>query len=451
MDRRRFNLGLIQTSAALLTGCTTVAIDLQPTDPLATSLADETPLSAHQPFGLTHVMVTGQSLATGYAGTPALSTTQPYGNLMFDAGARLVPDGTSGDLVAPSGLTLFVPLIETNYQNQSGETICSGFANRTFARLASPTGQDILLMDVNGEGGTLYAGLKRGTNPYANGIAAVTAAKSIYKSTGKPYGVAAVIAIHGEADEAFDNTAYTANLVEWQANYNQDIQAITGQTATIPLQICQMASGWEDSNGAHNIIPQQQVDAAMQNPGRIILACPKYMLPYHPGDVHLTSDGYRWLGEYHSRAYEYLLQGKQWQPLWPIAIAHTSSTQVLVTFNVPAGPLVFDTNSVTEPTSIPGQKYGFEVFNPTGRTPSITTVTLIGSNQVLIQFDTPLVTGARLRYAYSRPTQNGVAGIAGPSGDTAGNRGNLRDSDHSASLYGRALFNWCVTFDMPIN
>src|SRR4051812_37749035 len=39
-----------------------------------------------RPHDINHVLVTGQSLAVGVAGAPALSLSQPFGNLMFNTG-----------------------------------------------------------------------------------------------------------------------------------------------------------------------------------------------------------------------------------------------------------------------------------------------------------------------------------------------------------------------------
>ncbi|MGI4826938.1 MAG: hypothetical protein ACRYFU_01910, partial [Janthinobacterium lividum] len=213
----------------------------------------------------------------------------------------------------------------------------------------------------------------------------------------------------------------------------------------------QLASGWSDSFGVSNDIPQRQLNAAESNPGLIALACPKYMLPYYGGTVHLDGYGYRWLGEYCSRAYETMLLGKQWRPLSPRTIAFTSLLRdaLVVDFWVPSAPLVIDTTLVSEPTGIPGQKYGFEVFDASAQPPAITSITPYGSSgtQLMIQLSGPLEKGARLRYAYSLPNPGGTAGPGPPTG---GCRGNLRDSDASVSLYGNTLYNWCVIFDKEI-
>src|SRR4051794_39194618 len=62
--------------------------------PGATSTLDEPLPPPYVPFDINHVLSTGQSNAVAIKAVPVLSTTQPYGNLMFDSG---VMPGTSCD------------------------------------------------------------------------------------------------------------------------------------------------------------------------------------------------------------------------------------------------------------------------------------------------------------------------------------------------------------------
>ncbi len=450
MNRRRFTVAALASSAGLFSGC-----GQQQSSPAASSTPVSTPNDPQSsgpvlPFGLTHFLVTGQSLACGILGGPILSTSQTLGNLMFNIGPRLVPDALTFTVVNPAtDLASLIPLVEYGIP-VAGETCCSGFANR-LGYIQNASTRTPALMSVNAVGGAAYELIKQGTVPYANGIASVVAGKKLASGGFSSYGVGAVIVVHGETDEAAQNVNYAANLLEWITDYNNDILPITGQTAQIPMIQSQMASGWSDSFGVSNGIPQRQLDAAEANPGVIALACPKYMLSYYGGTVHLDGYGYRWLGEYCARAYETMLGGKQWRPVSPKSIAFTSSTRnaLIVDFWVPTAPLVFDTVLVNEPTGIPGQKYGFEIFDTSAQPPAITSVTPYGSSgtTLLIQLASALGSGARLRYAYSLPNPGGVAGPQPPSG---GCRGNLRDSDPTVSQYGNTLYNWCVTFDKAL-
>lgn len=450
-DRRQFTLAALASTAALAAGCgsqpSALPVVVPPAPAPVPPPASTPPLL---PFALTHFLVTGQSLACGILGGPILSTSQTLGNLMFPTGPRLVAEPLGFAPVNPAtDLTSLVPLVEYGIP-VAGETCCSGFANR-LASIQPASTRRPALMSVNAVGGAAYELIQKGTVPYSNGIVAVQAAKALAAGAYSSFGVGAILVVHGETDEAHQNTAYAADLLQWITDYNNDLRSITGQAQIIPMIQSQMSSGWYDSFGVSNGIPQTQLDAAEANPGLIVLACPKYMLPYYGGTVHLNGYGYRWLGEYCARAYETMLAGGQWRPLSPRAIAFASPARdtIVVDFWVSAGPLVFDTTLVAEPTGIPGQKYGFEVFDTSAQPPAILSVTASGTagTQLTIRLAAPLGTGARLRYAYSLPDPGGVAGPVPPSG---GCRGNLRDSDPTVSQYGNTLYNWCVTFDKAI-
>ena len=56
------------------------------------------PMVEPPPFDWVGILGTGQSLAVGYAGTPVVSTTQPYGNLkLLDAGSDPKYDGVGDE------------------------------------------------------------------------------------------------------------------------------------------------------------------------------------------------------------------------------------------------------------------------------------------------------------------------------------------------------------------
>jgi hypothetical protein len=368
-------------------------------------------------FDIHHVLGTGQSLSVGAAGAPALSTMQPYSNLMFSKG--VIPGGT--------GLDKFAPLVEA-----SVETLSSAFANS----VTKDTSQ-VFLISAHGVGGTAYSGLKKGTTPFANGMAQVKAAKALADLAKKTYVVGAVTNVHGESDHVSGNMMYEANLAQWQFDYETDAKAITGQTSAIPMLHTQMSS-WTKYGQATSVIPQAQLSASQKSGGKIVLVGPKYTSLYVSDGVHLSNIGYRVLGEYYAKAYKRILAGGTWTPLQPRAIKREGST-ITVDFQVPVPPLEFDTTEVTNPGN-----YGFEVIDD-GKPAKILIVSLASTETVKITLAAaPVGKNMRLRYAYT-----GTAGANG--GPKTGPRGNLRDSDSAASAYApMKLFNWCVHFDEPI-
>lgn len=374
---------------------------------------------------LHHLLISGQSLSTG-SGSAVVSVEQPFTNVSFNTGVR----------AGGANLTSFIPLVET-WNGGEGETIASGAAN-----LVSQLEQDrgaahTILASAHGVGGQPYAALKKGTGPYANGLAQVTAGAALAAMSGEAHAVRAVAIIHGESDHLGGNLAYAEDLLAWQSDYEADVQAITGQSLPVPMFLCQMSS-WTMYGSSVSRIPGEQLAAARARPDRIYVVGPKYMLPYVDG-VHLTGEGSRWLGEYYAKAYRtVLIDGLPWRPLAPRSITRAGAV-VTVEFDVPVPPLVLDEVLVTNPGN-----YGFEFTDTSGAPPAIAAVALVGPTTVQLTLAAEPVGGnQRVRYAAT-----GTPGVWG--GPTTGARGNLRDSDATVSRHGYGLQNWAVHFDEPV-
>lgn len=210
---------------------TLLFVDAGPTDGVLDVAAVDQPVDTRPPFPfleLNHLLCTGQSLSVGSQGKPTLSTTQPFANQMFSTGV----------LAGGTNLIALAPLVEG-----AVETMSSGLANlvtqlardEVFKGRAPPQDSHDLLVSCHGVGGWAYAKLKKGTVPYQNGMAQVTAAKAIALAAGQSYGVRGVTVIHGESDHVAGNKLYAENLAEWQADYEADVTAITGQTLPVPM------------------------------------------------------------------------------------------------------------------------------------------------------------------------------------------------------------------------
>ncbi len=383
---------------------------------------------------INHVLGTGQSLSVGALGTPVLSTMQAYDNTMFVTG--VISGGT--------GLTSFVPLLESGV-----ETMSSAFANHVtkLAREVVLVGQPVgktshdLLVSGHGIGGQPYAALKKGgtLTAYANGMAQLKAAHDLAMAANKSYVVRAVTNVHGESDSQDGNANYLANLLQWQADYEADVKAVTGQAEPVPMLHTQFSS-WTRLAGfpTTSIIPPQQLASHVNAPGKLVLVGAKYHLPYVADGVHLTNEGYRHMGEDYAKVYRrVVLEGKPWEPVRPSSVTRAGAV-VTVKMHVPAPPLVMDTTLVTDPG-----KNGFEWADDGPATPTIASVAITGPDTVVVTLSAaPTGANPRLRYAFT-----GVSGaLAGP---TTGARGNLRDSDATPSPEGYKLYNWCVHFETP--
>ncbi|AKU97734.1 Endo-1,4-beta-xylanase Z precursor [Labilithrix luteola] len=376
-----------------------------------------------------HVLATGQSLSVGANGYPALTTAQPYDNIMFAPG--VIPGG--------EGLHKFSPLVERGL-----ETMSSSFANlvgkmaREELHAASNLDPHDLLVSAHGVSGVGYWALKRGTKPYTIGLAQVKAGRDIAKAQGRPYVVRAITNVHGESDHVRQNLRYESDLLTWQADYERDVRAITGQREPVPMFETQMSS-FTRYGAATSPIPGAQLAAHVHAPGKLILVGPKYHLPYASDGIHLTNEGYRHMGEDYAKAYRrVVLEGRTWEPVRPQRIARSGAT-IVVTFYVPSPPLVLDTARVSDPGN-----YGFEYEEAGPHAPTIRNVAVTGPDTVSVTLSAPSTDkSARLRYAF---TGNAHA----KAGPRTGPRGNLRDSDTTPSRSNNELFNWCVHFDEPV-
>lgn len=389
-----------------------------------------TPSNTPDPNALRHILSTGQSLSVGSNGAPALTTVQPYNNRMLASG--------NGSLI---------PLVEPcPGGTASAETMGSAMANH----LRSLTGSEYRgIVTMHGVGSTAYSGLKKGTTPYTNGQNQQGAAFNLAQEENRAYLVQAVTTVHGENDEADHVSAadYAGFLEEWQADYETDAKALTGQTGVVPLFTCQMSS-WMRYYSKQPTTALGQLKAARENPTKIFLVTPKYIFDY-ADFVHIRNHGYRRLGEYYGKVMKKVLVDRQpWLPLSPIGITRNGRT-ITARFHVPVPPLKFDTAAVLETPD-----FGFE-YHDSASSARIRSVRITGPDTVTIELDqVPTGTGGTLAYAF---TGNPYT-PAGRYNSTAA-RGNLRDSDATPSpsfdanipvSMGGTLPNWCVTFNDPI-
>ena len=370
------------------------------------------------------ILSTGQSLSVGVASTPALTTTQPYSNLMLSGGNGGTGSGGS-----------FIPLVEA-----SVETISSSMANTI---TANDTGNDFdVAVGLHGVSGYIYSQLKKGTSPYNTGMTQVTNAKSAALGLSRVLRVIGVTTIHGETDNynGVSGATYQGYLEEWQNDYNTDVKAITGQSSNIPLFLDQMSSFMSSyANDATSEIPIYQYLASLDNPGEIILVAPKYFFNYSDRH-HLTGASSRWLGEYYGKVIKKVtIDHETWRPLSPTSVVRSGNI-IYADFHVPSGVLAFDTTLVSARTN-----YGFEYYDTTASA-SISSVEILDSDTVKITLSgVPSGSNQRLRYAYT-----GVPGTNTGAQNAGSAAGNLRDTDSYPSLYGNTLYNWAVHFDEPI-
>lgn len=419
------------------------------------------PATPYERFDINHVLSTGQSNSVANEARPPLTLTQPYANVKFDSGVIPGRECDGDGCKSYARPTAFVPLVEgDSFFDYAVETMSSALANEA-SKLA--TDAHDILVSVHGRSGNTYACLRKGgceggiaagyMAPFTEGMMEVSDAMALAKAAGKSYVVRAVTAIHGESDHyAYANdleqfpmpstsgqgttASYGDALVEWQADYETGVKAITGQKTPVPMLLLQM-SNWNDV--PHSRIPAWMLEAHVKTAGKVVLVAPGYPIGYSADCLHFTNHGQRRIGEYFGKAYaRIVLAGKKWEPLRPIRV--TLAGKVLTAkFVVPKPPLVLDAVQVTDPGN-----FGFEFFDGSGAPPAVASVAIAGPDTVSITLASePTGANKRLRYAYTATPETCPGPEYGP-------RGNLRDSDDTPSVGGHDLENWSVHFDEPV-
>jgi|GEM_PF-3705130 len=383
-----------------------------------------------------HILSSGQSLSFAGIGG-AVSTSQPYENLM------LSPDvfGTAGPLK---------PLVE-NYSNSGFETPASGMADSLYAydSLKRP-----VVVGLHGQGGTIYTGLKKGTVPYNNGIAQAAAVKTLIEARGGVYKPIGITIVHGESDAGQGYAGmYESYLKEWQNDYQTDINAIAGSSATLPMFINQMNQLYVAADGG-NKLAVAQLNAHKNNPGKIIMVGPKYQYGYCKNvdsandHLHLTNKETKHVGEMLAKVInKVVFEGKTWDPLMPTKVERNGNI-ITISYAIPYGQLAIDITNVAKRPN-----YGFEFHQTGGTVTTISSVALVNNNtQVQLTLNrVPDGTNQRVRYAWTCWDKVSYCGNAADDGYFGGN---IRDTDSNVSPEVGStripLYDWSVTFDEPV-
>jgi hypothetical protein len=395
-------------------------------------IVDNGPLSStYVDRHINQILSTGQSNSVASGARPsttlphntvAITSTQPFTNLMFDTGVMTSFSCNgggcpAGNYAAPSG---FLPLVEGDsffggtyvvetassaMANLISELALGKFEFGSAARPTYPTKHDVLV-SLHGRSGNKYVCLRKTaqTDPskqpppsdcslanlaaFDEGMKQAKAGHDLAVAQGKTHAVRAVTAIHGESDHngslgdfpmrGSDGVAgkiknYADALVEWQEDYESGVKAITGQAEPVPLFVMGL-SGWtgpqvyvgEPEAPRYSPLAAQQHDAHVRAPGKVILVGPGYFIDQGtkggndttPECLHQSIVGERQIGEYFAKAYAKVVFKGE---AWePVRPKSVTRNGVTVTveYLVPVPPLKLDTLLVTAP-----DKDGFAAEN----------------------------------------------------------------------------------------
>ena len=388
-----------------------------------------------------HVITYGQSLSTGEAALPPLSTVPVPGSLMFNGGVRtsyVVQDRASI-------YARLVPLVESA-DGHLGETPTAGALQMIHELRRAEDGASSAQRSVRylgsapGFGGLTLAQLNADTLPFLVLAENVLYGAARARELGSSYRVGAIHWAQGESDEVVGTTreAYVAGMKVLKRRVDLHAAQLSGNPAPVPI-IQHQVSSHVATGSRHPRIALAQMELADTVDG-FYVATPSYMMDFVDG-LHLTAASSKWLGAYFGLVYKrVVIDRKDWKPLSPLRVTAKGSV-VRATFRVPHPPLVLDTERVVDPGD-----HGFSLVSAKGNTIGIRSVRLSSPDTVTIASIRGIPPGARLRY--------GFKGTAA-SGSRAGPRGNLRDSQGDTLVFDpdgirKRMDNWCVIFEAAV-
>ncbi len=373
---------------------------------------------------LLHILATGQSNMIGGGATPIFTTGPISGGLMFNGGMK---PGS-----APENLASLIPLEESVFVPFGGETGVSALVNWLRDNVS---GNRLFLISNVGVGGAPYADIKKGTQPYADHIAQISAAKAIADANGMSYRVLCAMAIHGEADEGFSTPDYGSDVQEWQDDYEIDAKEITGQSESIPMFFCAQAATAPFSHNAANLNNSSSIAllrAHLAAPTKVIFVSPETFLDFYSGP-HFTAFSHAWLGVRFAQAIKTVcFDAGSVSPIYPTGAAIVGDT-IVIDFHVPVPPIRLEYRFGAHTDSA-----GF-LFKSSDGILIPTSVQVTGPSQLTLFFDeTPGGTGRQVCFA----TGNVPGALYLPKVELGSNVADSRDLAGDSGPYGLPMCNF---------
>ncbi len=436
------------------------------------------PPLARPVFGINHVIAYGQSLASGWEGWPALSTTPLHDSLMLGRSVR--PRDENRPTWLPVGEATFRPLAATVQERETGallspaqaaglpsgtlalgETVLESAVNHWRGRMLAESpaaAEHPLLASTCGVGGQGLAALSKGAQPelFHRLRECATLARQAAVRDGRSYGIVALLFLQGERDapgldgNGGDRGGYRALLRRWRDDVMNDVvHGIAGQAEPPALFLYQTGGPYAQDDHA---VAMAQLDVALSDPGCFMVG-PAYPVPDKAG--HLDANGYRWLGAQFGKVMHRVLnRGEAWKPLHPLAVRREGQV-VRLHFHVPVPPLAWG-KPFRQRVQVAPRDGGFTLVDAAGEVP-IAAVALEGPDTVAITM--ARAPGPELRVRYADHSRHGGLGALHDSDPTRAEEtyeyDPLAGHDAAADLpewHGRRLplANWCVAFNVPV-
>lgn len=384
------------------------------------------------------VMGIGQSLIDGGVNSnpQAFLTAPPSAEvLMWQQG--VIPAGPGqATALTPAGFTSLVPA----YEQIAAPPFAANFGETGLVALAwalnGPSGRaggSTYHVASFGKGNTAYSGIKKGTQPYANAMASLTALKTWCAANGKVPRIEAVIFDHGENDFAAGVTeaTYAGYMAELLSDLTADITALGGISNAGSFAMFTMQKGLFASSVLGGS-PAAQASAPLTN-ARIQCVGPQYMVDYE--DLfHPYSQWHRTRMAYYAKAIRDLTLGQQdaFRPLRMLS-GEVYGRWGRVVFDVAHPPIRLDDMIVSDPGSA-----GLSYSDAGAASIVPGSVRVDGHNALEFELTTGRSGTGKIRTAW-------FAGTNSNQGRAAGPRSIIHDSCMEACpATGRLLHNYAL-------
>jgi hypothetical protein len=426
---------------------------------------------------LIHFILYGQSLQNGTEGTPAMSITQSFDNLMF--GQSVMPASPIAPAFTPRGGATLNPLIATcadasgnvltpeqvaalapgtiAYGETPGESAINSLRRSFLDYIIQSTDPNRkFVASAAGVGGRTAAQLSKGASPnlYQRYLDAMSGVNTIASGESKSYQVGGFIYIQGENDYPSNTKdVYKATTNSILSNMQADRIMPPGETRASGIFMVQTGASF--TVDTHDMaVGMAQIEISNERDD-VYLVGGYY--PYTDKNGHLDSNGYRWFGEKIAEImFKVVVLREDWKPIQPLKAVYRN-TDALIAKHVPAPPLqVADPYVINTATSF--TDLGFTALDRVSGvdTPiSINRVEIIGLSTIYLSLARAPVGELIIRYA-DKTYHNGNGMICDSSNGLSLNKYTyMPDSGMYASANIPALVdknydlrNWSVAYQI---
>jgi hypothetical protein len=421
-------------------------------------------------WGRSHFLSYGQSLSIASEGTPVLSTTAKYGNLMFGDRIRPTTNNSATATWDRVGASAFNNMVTTG---DAEVPICAAlntFRRQWLAQRQEASNANIAFVASSaGIGGQPISALQQGASPdiFNRLVSCMSQANSQATTDSKTYGIGALLYIQGESDQTVSEATYRTALNDIVTDFQAAAIAQSGQADVPPVFIYQTAAPNTNFDTANLGVQMAQLNKALED-ATVFMVGPNYPYP-DSNNLHLPANSYRWMGSQFGKVMHRVLSlGHRWKPTH-IRRATRRGYQILLDFHVPSPPLVFEdpwlqTGWFVGETTTGGanSQYaaadkGFTVRDTTNSaTITIASVALASATQVLITLARipPSAATVVVRYADGAHFGHGSVRDSDPTlaDDSWTHTGGQTSADTNATLVGarHRLYNWAVAQQITV-